>query len=244
MKPGQPKNKFNPRAKPGRVIVYSLADKGLRRRMNGVMKEISKAPDSFEAIITYGAAPLKKLGQTTNRMFSLQTRFNAQVSAATASIRALEAPADVAAQVRLTLDTLQKSGAEIDALLKEAAKLARTRRDATREINIFLGAAQEVSRRYADEYPAKALKKFQATKNPKDAQCVQDIKKRAEDFQDRAITLEGFRAAAVIAKYQMKELTGIMKDTRARFGDIAATGEKALKSKPGAGKTPPGPGKS
>jgi len=70
------REKFNLRAKPGQVIPYSQADKGLRKRMQKVMEPVRQAPESFEALMGYGTRPIAKLGRSVNRMLSLQLKFN------------------------------------------------------------------------------------------------------------------------------------------------------------------------
>ena len=70
------REKFNLRAKPGQVIPYSQADDDLRDRMKTLMKPIKAAPDSFEALMGYGLAPLDKLGRVAIRLISVQEKFN------------------------------------------------------------------------------------------------------------------------------------------------------------------------
>lgn len=63
-----------------KIVEYADADAELKELMEKVMEPIDKSPDSFEAIITYGHAPLEELGKIANSMIAVQTRFNDQVN--------------------------------------------------------------------------------------------------------------------------------------------------------------------
>lgn len=52
----------------------------LLEEMEKAMEPIERAPDSFEAIITYGHPPLDKLGKIANEMIKVQGKFNTQVN--------------------------------------------------------------------------------------------------------------------------------------------------------------------
>jgi hypothetical protein len=74
----------------GKVVEYDDADKETKLAMDRIMDAIDRAPDSFEAIITYGNPPLKKLGEIGNEMIKVQGKFNAQVNVMASAMGKLE----------------------------------------------------------------------------------------------------------------------------------------------------------
>ena len=74
----------------GGIIDFKDADEELRKEMLKVMDPIDKAPNSFEAIIGYGNAPLDKLGKVANEMIRVQTKFNNEVNVMATAFGKLE----------------------------------------------------------------------------------------------------------------------------------------------------------
>ncbi len=74
----------------GGVIEFKNADEELRKEMLKIMDPIDKAPNSFEAIINYGNAPLDKLGKVANEMIRVQTKFNNEVNVMATAFGKLE----------------------------------------------------------------------------------------------------------------------------------------------------------
>ncbi|MBI1216844.1 MAG: hypothetical protein GC185_13660 [Alphaproteobacteria bacterium] len=74
----------------GRVIEYVDAEPDLKAEMEKLMDPIDKAPDSFEAIISYGNPPLDKLGKIANEMIKVQGKFNDQVNVMETAMGKLE----------------------------------------------------------------------------------------------------------------------------------------------------------
>lgn len=74
----------------GKVIEYADADDDMRKEMDKLMEAIDRAPDSFEAIITYGHPPLDRLGKIANDMIKVQGKFNDQVNVMAGALGQLE----------------------------------------------------------------------------------------------------------------------------------------------------------
>jgi uncharacterized protein YaaN involved in tellurite resistance len=74
----------------GAVIDYAQADEDTKAEMETLMAPIDNAPDSFEAIITFGNPPLAKLGDIANQMIAVQGRFNDQVNVMANALGKLE----------------------------------------------------------------------------------------------------------------------------------------------------------
>lgn len=74
----------------GGIIEFKDADEDLRKEMLKIMDPIDKAPNSFEAIINFGNAPLDKLGKVANEMIRVQTKFNNEVNVMATAFNKLE----------------------------------------------------------------------------------------------------------------------------------------------------------
>lgn len=74
----------------GKVVDYVDADPELKAHMEKLMEPIDNAPDSFEAIITYGNPPLVRLGEIANDMIKVQGKFNDQVNVMSTALGKLE----------------------------------------------------------------------------------------------------------------------------------------------------------
>jgi len=74
----------------GGVIYFHEAEEDLRKEMLRIMDPIDKAPNSFEAVISYGNAPLDKLGKVANEMIRVQTKFNNEVNVMASAFDKLE----------------------------------------------------------------------------------------------------------------------------------------------------------
>ena len=99
----------------GKVVDYADADDTLKAMMEKIMDPIDKAPDSFEAIITYGHPPLRKLGDIANEMIKVQGKFNEQVNVMAGAMDKL--------QSGLSGMNLEKLGENTRALLKSLGEV-------------------------------------------------------------------------------------------------------------------------
>src|SRR3990172_6801236 len=99
----------------GKVVDYADADDTLKALMEKIMDPIDKAPDSFEAIITYGHPPLRKLGDIANEMIKVQGKFNEQVNVMAGAMDKL--------QSGLSGMNLEKLGENTRALLKSLGEV-------------------------------------------------------------------------------------------------------------------------
>lgn len=131
--------------------------------------------------------------------------------------------------VRL-VDSISKTEQGIKEVMKEAEKLGIARLEATRSINIYLGAGKEVLRRYNEEYIPEAQQAFDESADPEDQMYLQDIMKRKDDFIDRLAVLEGSRAASVVAAQQLKQMMETMEDQRKKVQDIMYNSQNEWKA--------------
>lgn len=277
-----------------KVVEYAEADTELKELMEKVMEPIDKAPDSFEAIITYGHAPLEELGKIANSMIAVQTRFNDQVNVMASAMDKLQAgmkgmnldkfadatksllknlsdagaktvgggfnlgkklvgaftkggnkpksddqklldemqnalPAMLNEMVSL-VDNIDKTGAGIRQVLKEAEKLGEARVRATRSINVYLGASKEVLRRYKEVYIPEAQANYEESSDPEDELYLKDLLKRQDDFLNRISVLEGSRLQGVIAAQQLKQIMETMEDQLKSIEDIKHNGQNEWKA--------------
>lgn len=276
-----------------RVVDYADADPELRALMDKVMDPIERAPDSFQAIITYGNPPLEDLGKIANQMIQVQARFNSQVNVMASAIDQLQSglqgmnldkfadatkallsgmanigvkgakgsfklgkgildkftgaskkkgedeklvqemqnalPSMLNEMIRL-VDEITKTEEGIKEVMKEAEKLGIARLEATRSINVYLGAGKEVLRRYNEDYIPEAQADFDASADPEDEMFMKDILKRKDDFIDRLTVLEGSRAASVIAAQQLKQIMETMEDQLKKVQDIKYNSQNEWKA--------------
>lgn len=276
-----------------KVVDYADADAELKALMEKVMEPIDRAPDSFEAIITYGHPPLEELGKVANSMIAVQTRFNDQVNVMASAMQQLQTgmksmnfdkfadatksmlknltdagaktvsggfsigkklvgaftggnkpktddqklldemqnalPAMLNEMIRL-VDDIDKTGDGIKEVLKEAEKLGIARLEATRSLNVYLGASKEVLRRYNEVYIPEAQQSFEESADPEDEMYLKDLLKRKDDFLDRVATLEGSRLQGVVAAQQLKQIMETMEDQLKKIEDIKHSSQNEWKA--------------
>lgn len=276
-----------------KVVEYNDADPELKALMEKIMDPIDKNPDSFEAILTYGQAPLEELGKIANSMIAVQTRFNDQVNVMASAMQKLETgmkgmnldkfadatknllkslgnagaktvsggfnlgaklakaftggnkpktddqklldemqnalPAMLSEMIAL-VDDIDKTGDGIREVMKEAEKLGFARVEATRSINVYLGASKEVLRRYKEEYIPAAQADFEETADPEDELYLKALIKRQDDFLNRISILEGSRLQGVIAAQQLKQIMDTMEDQLKQVEEIKHNGQNEWKA--------------
>lgn len=276
-----------------KVVEYADADAELKAEMDKVMDPIDRAPDSFEAIITYGHPPLEELGKIANSMIAVQSRFNDQVNVMASAMQQLQTglkgmsldkfadatksmlknltdagaktvgggfnigkklvgaftggnkpktddqklldemqnalPAMLSEMIRL-VDDIDKTGDGIKEVLKEAEKLGIARLNATRSLNVYLGASKEVLRRYNEVYIPEAQAEFEETADPETEMYLKDLIKRKDDFLDRIATLEGSRLQGVVAAQQLKQIMETMEDQLKKIEDIKHSSQNEWKA--------------
>ncbi len=128
-------------------------------------------------------------------------------------------PAMLSEMVRLT-DDLSKTESGIQDVLKEAEKLGIARLEATRSLNVYLGAGKEVLRRYNEVYIPEAQEAYDESGDPNDEMYLKDMLRRKDDFIGRLTTLEGSRLQGVVAAQQLKQIMETMEDQLSKIQDI------------------------
>lgn len=278
-----------------RVVDYADADSvpGLKEEMDRAIDPIDRAPDSFEAIITYGHPPLEQLGKIANDMIKVQGKFNDQVNVMATALDKLETgmkgmnldkfgkvtkemlqglasgagkagrgigrgiknfwdsisganarrtedeklvkqmqdelPQMLFSMIKL-VDDIAKTEAGIKEVMREAEKLGYARVEATRQINVYLGASKEVLKRYNEVYIKEAEEDFEETQDPEAEMRLKNIIKRKEQFIGRVAVLEGSRLQSINAAQQLKAMLDTMEDQRAKIQDILFNGQNEWKA--------------
>lgn len=277
----------------GGIIEYKDADEELRKQMIKIMDPIDKAPNSFEAIISFGNPPLEKLGKVANEMISVQTKFDNEVNVMASAFnklengikdmnldtfgeatrKALKGMAGAAgsgvkgvgnfmrgmwdsvsgAKAKRTEDekvvkemqealpqmledllkmvkNIENTEKGIVQVMREAETLGKSRTEATRELGLYLGAANEVLRRYDEDYIPEAREAFEETGDPDDEIYMKEVLKRRDDFEDRVLVLTGSRTQSVIAAQQLMQMIETMEDQRKKIQDILRNGQNEWKA--------------
>lgn len=138
-------------------------------------------------------------------------------------------PAMLSEMIRL-VDDIDKTGDGIKEVLKEAEKLGIARLNATRSLNVYLGASKEVLRRYNEVYIPEVQAEFEETADPETEMLLKDILKRQDDFLDRIATLEGSRLQGVVAAQQLKQIMETMEDQLKKIEDIKHSSQNEWKA--------------
>lgn len=138
-------------------------------------------------------------------------------------------PAMLKEMIRL-VDDIEKTGEGIKEVLKEAEKLGVARLNATRSLNVYLGASKEVLRRYNEVYIPEAQADFEASADPEAEMYLKDLIKRKDDFLDRIATLEGSRLQGVVAAQQLKQIMETMEDQLKKIEDIKHSSQNEWKA--------------
>jgi len=105
-------------------------------------------------------------------------------------------------------------------VMEEAMSLGKERIVATQEIAKYLGAGEEIQRRYAEEYITEAQEAFDETGDAEDEDYLQTVIKRQENFNNHLLVLEGSRANGVIAANQLRQIIGVIEDQRNKIKNI------------------------
>ncbi|MEZ0225947.1 MAG: toxic anion resistance protein [Alphaproteobacteria bacterium] len=128
------------------------------------------------------------------------------------------------------VDGLAGTDKGLKKVLVEAQKLVAERVEASRDLNLFLGSAKEVLRRYNEEYIPQAAKQFGESRDPEDEQYLKDVQNRKDDFIDRVVVIEGMRSAAAIAAQQLAQMVETMEDQRKKVRDVLDNSQNEWKA--------------
>jgi hypothetical protein len=101
---------------------------------------------------------------------------------------------------------LKAAEAGIGAVIKEAEKLGMARVEMVKELNVYLGAASEVERRYDEVYIPEAQEAFKASGDEEDRIVLDNIIKGRDNFRDQVNILISSRAQGVAAAQQLRML--------------------------------------
>ena len=111
---------------------------------------------------------------------------------------------EMLAEMNRLVANIKETRTGIELVIKEAEKLGQARVETTREIGVYLGAKDEVLRRYDEEYIPEAEGNFKETADPEDEIVFKNIVKRKEDFIGQVNLLEASRLQSVNAAKQLQ----------------------------------------
>lgn len=165
----------------GQIIQYADADASLKARMDDVIQAIENDPLSFQAVIAYGGEAVQAAGLIATALVGYAPHCDA-----------------------LKSDFKSASGASISSGLTELGAL---RAQTSANIDMYIGAASEVLRRYDEVYIPAAQALFDNNKTPDNADDLRIQQQRRDDFINRIAILQGTSiqlstSDALIAKFQ------------------------------------------
>jgi len=94
----------------------------------------------------------------------------------------------------------------IKAVMREAEKVGIARVEMVKELNVYLGAAPEMLRRYNEIYIKEAKEAYDETKDPEDELYLTNVMKARDNFHDQYRILESSRAQGVEAAQRLRML--------------------------------------
>lgn len=111
-----------------------------------------------------------------------------------------------------SLDQAEKGLIEV---MKMADNLGRARINVVKDLNVYLGAAPEILRRYDDVYIKEAKEAFEESNDPEDENLLEKMMDSKEDFGRQLTSLESVRTDSLLAAQQLKKMIQNMKKQRA-----------------------------
>lgn len=109
---------------------------------------------------------------------------------------------------------LDKNDGVYRAAMNEIKTLGFKRAEAKRGLDVYIGAAAEILRRFDEEYIPEAERKWNASSNAEDERYLNAVKRRKYDFGLRVETLKGGNADGVLAARRINELMDSLFDQR------------------------------
>jgi len=127
---------------------------------------------------------------------------------------------------------LKDTAKGLDAVIEQAKTLGRARIDLVKELNIYLGAAPEVLKRYDEIYIKEAKDDYDAPggQNQENGLRLEEIIKAKEYFTRQYNQLESSAAQAFVAATQLKQLIETMQEQKLGIKQFSETRENEWKA--------------
>lgn len=189
-------------------VSKSVAESTLDELLDGLKSVGSGAASAAGAGVRGLGGLLKKLGQLGKNTKKKKTEEEQHIQAM------IDKLPEMYYEMLAMSQSLKDSESGIQSVMKEAEKLGVARIEMVRNLNLYLGAAPEVLRRYEEIYIAEAKREFEASQDPEDEVYLMSLIKAKENFEDQYRILEGSRAQGIDAAQQLRVLLEEMEKQR------------------------------
>jgi uncharacterized protein YaaN involved in tellurite resistance len=126
----------------------------------------------------------------------------------------------MAKELQRLINDISKTEQGINQVLQEAEKLGIARLEATRALNLYIGAGKEVLRRYDEEWIPEAKEIHDETADPDDKMYLDNVLSRKDDFTGRLLNLEGSRTQSVVAAQQLRQIMETLQEQLKKIQEI------------------------
>ncbi len=109
---------------------------------------------------------------------------------------------------------LREAEGGLKEVMQAAEKLGFARVESVKQLNIFLGAAPEILRRYDDVYIREAQMDWDESQDPEDELHLNNMLKAKDNFRDQYRILESSRAQGLAAAQQLRMMMDEMEKQR------------------------------
>ncbi len=120
---------------------------------------------------------------------------------------------------------IAKTEEAIVEVIHSAQELGKAQVGAFRKLNLYIGAGEEVVRRYDEEYIPEAKEKAEASFDMTDEMYLQDLIDRRTDFVEHLARLESSRLQSMNSVVQTREIIRAMQEQRKKMRSILHNGQ-------------------
>jgi uncharacterized protein YaaN involved in tellurite resistance len=196
------------------------------------LEKLAEATKSMAlGIVDVGAKGAKGLGKLTKGIWETVSGKRSKQTEDQKLIEEMQnnLPALMLEMFKMT-DNIAKTEKGLGGVMTEAGKLGAARVEATRQLNVYLGAAPEVMRRYDEVYIPEARKDFDVTGDPEAENYLNNVIRRQRQFAEQVMRVETARAASVQSAEQLRQMLETMEDQRAKMKSILTMGQNEWKA--------------
>lgn len=118
----------------------------------------------------------------------------------------------------------------MEEVMKAAQELGKARYEALRKINLYIGAGEEITRRYDQEYIPDAQADFDESQDPEDKMLLDSVISARRDFINHLTLLEGSRLQSATTMQSLLETIEILKDQRKKMKETIYSGQHEWKA--------------
>ncbi len=192
-------------------LLKGEAELGLDQLLDGV----KKLGSGLGSAAVGAGSFLGRLLKSTGDRLSGAAKKRAKATEEEAHIQAmLSSLPEMHMEMLLLAKDMKEIGPAIDKVIEAAEKLGAARVESVRELNVFVGAAPEVLRRYSEIYIKDAKEAFDLSGDPEDELYLTDVIQAKETFQMQYSYLTASIAQGIVAAQQLRGLIEQMKKQR------------------------------